>query len=43
LTFVIATKDGKVSKTHTGTVTLNKDQNKYSALTETKKNKTLTI
>jgi len=32
--FVIATKDGKVEATHTGTVTLNKDQTKYSPLTE---------
>lgn len=31
--FVIATRDGKVEATHTGTVTLNKDQNKYSPLT----------
>ncbi|MDE5539758.1 MAG: hypothetical protein K2J20_04655, partial [Bacilli bacterium] len=31
---VIATKDGKVEATHTGTVTLNKDQTKYSPLTE---------
>lgn len=31
--FVIATRDGKVEATHTGTITLNKDQNKYSPLT----------
>lgn len=32
--FVLVTKDGKVEGTHTGTVDLDKDQNKYSALTE---------
>lgn len=32
--FVIATRDGKVEATHTGTVTLKKDQNKYSSLTD---------
>ncbi len=40
---VLGIKGGKITETHTGTVTLNEGQDKYSALTETQKNELLNI